>query len=807
MRRWAVGVGVLTAVFIVVAMARLSLNADVFDLLPTGSRMVEGLRLYQGHFGATRDLIVSVHSSSSELTDKAVESLAADLASSGLTSQVFWRDPFHDPEDLGELVAYLWFNQPPADFAHMAERFRDGNRERVLEETLDRMTTSMRPDVVARLARDPYRLLDVVDRISSQFSSGLEGNPFASADGRFRILMVEPPVQDTSFWVQRRWVRQVTAFTTRWHRGFASDDPITIGITGNPAFVSELGTGLLNDIVQSAIGTLLLVAGLFWLAHRRWVPLLWLVALLILIMSATVVIGEAVLGTIQTVSLGFAAILAGLAADYGLILYQELVVHPHRGVSDHRREVAPSILWSAITTAVAFFLIGRSSLPGLTQLGVLVGAGILIAAATMLVAYLPPLLSVRPSPADAPPPAASTPTGPASRQPWPGHPVAWLLTLVAVAAAAGVLSWKRPHLDVSTQELGPKGGRARAAMAVLEKEIGGYGDAMWLVVPGRDDHDVGTRLADARKTLHNAVDTGLLAGFDLPDALWPHPARQRENRDTALWLSGRLQAARAAALAAGFSPKALTITEGALRDWGRFAADEGVAWPRRPGVRWLFDQFAAREPGRVLALGRVRAADDASRTQLFALADNLASSSDAYLFSWPLLSTSLLKIVRADVGRVLIPMGVALLVLLALTFRRPGEIMLSVFTLLLSLAVLMAVMAVTGMSWNLMNVIVLPLLFGAGVDYSIHTQLALKRTGADTVLVRRSVGRAILLCGASTACAFGTLAFASNAGLASLGRVCVTGVVIVTLISVFLLPVWWHALHAGRYRTSPRSTP
>jgi predicted RND superfamily exporter protein len=50
-----------------------------------------------------------------------------------------------------------------------------------------------------------------------------------------------------------------------------------------------------------------------------------------------------------------------------------------------------------------------------------------------------------------------------------------------------------------------------------------------------------------------------------------------------------------------------------------------------------------------------------------------------------------------------------------------------------------------------------------------------------------------LLCGLSTASGFGTLAWASNAGLASLGRVCATGILIACLTSVTLLPVWWRA--------------
>ena len=91
--------------------------------------------------------------------------------------------------------------------------------------------------------------------------------------------------------------------------------------------------------------------------------------------------------------------------------------------------------------------------------------------------------------------------------------------------------------------------------------------------------------------------------------------------------------------------------------------------------------------------------------------------------------------------------------------------------------------------------------FGAGVDYSIHIQFALRRYYGDRSRVRKTVGRAILLCCVSTASGFGTLGFANNAGCASLGRICAAGIIITGLVSVFLLPVWWQALKAKEERS------
>src|SRR6185369_17497026 len=72
-------------------------------------------------------------------------------------------------------------------------------------------------------------------------------------------------------------------------------------------------------------------------------------------------------------------------------------------------------------------------------------------------------------------------------------------------------------------------------------------------------------------------------------------------------------------------------------------------------------------------------------------------------------------------------------------------------------------------------------------------QLALRRCDGDLLAVRRSVGRALLLAGATTVAGFASLAFSTNAGMASLGKVCALGITLALVVAVYFLPVWWIA--------------
>ena len=798
MRRWVIWIFIaVVALILVTGFLRLRIDVDVFNLLPADSRMVEGLQLYQRSFGSSRELVLSLRASEAKEAERAARGLSEALEASGLASEAIWRSPFReDPAQLAEFLAYTWFNQPPEAFDSLAKRLRGRKLQLTLDTTLERLATSLSPLEVARLSRDPFALTDLSEHVPSPLAEGIS-DPFASPDGRFRILFVPVPADKTGFWRIRDWVAQVTRLVTEWRTTEPIDGPLAVRVTGTPAFVSMSGSGLLRDVRFSAIGTLFLVAGLFWLVHRHWLPLGWLVVLLLLVLALSASLGATLLGTLNAASLGFAAILLGLAADYGLILYQEFAVRPKRPLAERRSGVTPSILWASVTTAGAFFMITRSSLPGLKQLGTLVGIGILLAAAVMLLAFLPPLKGRVPPRRGAEPNAAGRLYA-LSLNPR----AAWWTTLLAAAVSVTVLLHSTPSVDYTTRDLGPKENEPMKALDEIQREIGGFDDALWLIVDGADESEVAGRLERAGRLLDESVKSGVLDGYRLPEALWPRSDAQQENRGTARWLASRLPAARDAARAAGFTDESLHFTEQTFAAWERFAAVDGVVWPENPASQWVFRQFAGNDSGRLLALGQMEASDSATQAELLELTGSLGALTGAKMFSWSLLSESLLDKMERDVRRVLLPMAAVLLILLGMAFRRVGEVLLSLATLGFSLLCLTAVMAWLGWSWNLMNVMALPLLFGAGVDYSIHIQFALRRHGGDLSQVRESVGRAILLCGASTASGFGTLAFASNAGLASLGQVCATGIAITSLLSVFLLPAWWRTMRGAGNRPS-----
>ena len=772
-------------------LARLHFDADVLDLLPARIPAVQGLKMYQEHFANARELIVTVRAPKAEAAKSAAKSIAEKLRlETNLVADATWQPPWlENPGQMAELIAYLWLNQPPDVFGRLADGLVETNLPSVLTATRERLATTLSPADLAQLSYDPFGLTQLpaaVTQAAPAFGQGQ--NMFASPDGTFRIIFVKARGELKGYRECTEWLNAVKKIA---ENSTVASNNINIGYTGRPAFVAEISGSMKHDIMLSVGGTALIIAALFWLAHRRWRPMLWLLTLLALILGGTLALGSLLLGAINVVSMGFAAILLGLAVDYAVVHYQEALAYPDLSVPEIRRAIAPSIFWAATTTIAAFLALNFGGLPGLAQLGSLVGIGVALSALVMIMAFLPPLFPdrmVRRAPLPPKPAPTAEPLNPLRAK------LVFAATGALILICAAVLAFGWPKMDASTHAMEPRNSQSYAALNAIKENLAQKQEPLWLVVSGRDEDEVGRRLTAIKPALDNAVSKGLLTGFTLPDALWPRPEMQSANRATARRLADEEGAMKTAALANGFTVEALGLSGQILETWRRAAVTTNVFWPTNEASQWIFEKITAHDPQSFFAAGFLYPAAGTVDAGALARAGGPLPEQGVWLSSWGLLGQTVLDEVKHNLWKMLLPMAALVLFSLWLAFGRATEICLSLGILVLSGFCLLAVMKMAGWSWNVLNLMALPLLLGTGVDYSLFMQLALRRHGGSLEAARRTVGRALLLCGGTAVAGFGSLGFSSNAGMSSLGQVCAAGLAGNMLISIFLLPVWWKIL-------------
>ncbi|MFM2081936.1 MAG: hypothetical protein RL380_627, partial [Verrucomicrobiota bacterium] len=778
-------------------LARLRFDVDVLNLLPPDLPAVRGLKLYQQNFSTARQLILTLRAPDAESAELTARTLAAHLrAETNLVREVIWQPPWLErPADSAELMAYLWFNAAPEKFTALADRLAPEKLPARLDATRARLATSMSPEEIARGSYDPFGLLDVPSADNAGFSARQGKQIFANGDGTFRVLFVEPATDVANYRAATRWLEQIhTLVNSRTN----SADQVQIHFTGGPAFASEISASMERDIRNSVGGTALIIALLFWLAHRRWRPLLWLLVLLGGVLLATLAGGALLFGDINVVSMGFAAILLGLAVDYAVVHYQEAIAQPELSVPQIRRAIAPAIFWAATTTIAAFLTLNFGGLPGLAQLGSLVALGVAFAATLMIFAYLPPLFPNRRSASVSGAAIEQNLAGLNLSAPANGRTPLWLAAAAFIGGSIFLFIAGFPSMDTSADALRPRHSPAYTAMDELKHELLQADEPLWLLVTGRDELAVARTLAQSEIALQTAVRQGLIASYTLPSPLWPQPEFQHTNRATAQRLFTLRDSLAAAATAAGFTSNSLALAHAMLTTWQSAAAAKTFT-PTNSVSRWTLQQFSARTTNEFIALGLVTPNNSTLNPQPLKL------PSSAVLSGWQLLGTEIFGVVRANFWKLVLPMVALVLASLWFAFRRWREVALSLLVLTLSALGLLVVMRLCGWSWNLLNLMSVPLVLGTGVDYGIFMQLALRRHGGDVRFAHRSVGRALLLCGGTAVAGFGSLAFSSNAGMASLGQVCAVGIAFNVVISVLLLPTWWSQLCGHQPKLPPTS--
>jgi len=315
-------------------------------------------------------------------------------------------------------------------------------------------------------------------------------------------------------------------------------------------------------------------------------------------------------------------------------------------------------------------------------------------------------------------------------------------------------------------------------------------EPLWVVVEGQNERQVEQRLNHVESILAREVAAGTIAGYTTPIPLWPRVENQQSNKPTAALLAAKGDLLHHAAESAGFAATSLGLADGVLKTWQQSLGTTNVFWPTNQNSHWILEKLTARRPEGWLAVGLIHPKPALTPAAIAKLRKDIHEEG-IWLSGWDLLGPTVAGLVMGDMPRVVIPILALVVISLWLAFRNWREVLLSLATVAVAGLWLELLMSLFGWSWNMMNLMSIPLLLGMGVDFAIHMQLAMRRHAGDLNFVRKSIGKALLLAGSTTVAGFASVAFSSNAGLATLGQVCGTGISCAMLTAVFLLPSWW----------------
>jgi predicted RND superfamily exporter protein len=773
---------------------RVHFNAVLYEMLPQDLPEVRGMDRLNRYFSRDGQLIVTVKAEEPLEAWKAMDSLAKRLASDpALVSATFRELTLTElVTEGGGLLAWLWLNAPEGELALLGERFEADRSRQEIAAAMEAVQSGFFDQDVVVKSYDPLGISKLGGLLGEGSGPDIATpDPMSSGDGTFQVMYVEGAGVDFSdYRAAAEWLAKVKLVVAAWEEERAVEHeargPVRVGLTGTPAFMAEVGARMEFDMTLSVVSTMVLIALLFWWMHRQTKPLVWLISGMLVILSITLTIGGFLFGDLSVMSAGFAAILMGLAVDYGIVLYREA----YDGGGDAqslRRAVGPGILWAAATTAAVFLSLNLSSLPGLSEMGNLVAIGVAVGAAVMVYGFGPIAVrfvrEMKKKPAEASVVIRS----------WGPRAARLSAFLIPAVTLVSVFAKEMPALEASFHPFRIRESPSMLAWQALQQELSGRERVVPMVVTASTLSELHVNLAAAAARLRGARTAGLLEEAILPEIFIPDPARQAANAEKVMsWLGESDRLVREIG-EAGFSEEGLALTATVFRAWEHYLKELGendYARPEGKLAAWSVDRLFAQRDGTFAALAMVKPTVPRDRAWVTAICDEHTA-----VASLGSLGTALNERIRSDMVRVFLPMLGILVAMLVLIFRSWREVALSLFSLVFSSAILILATTWTPLSWNSFNVCGAPLIMGTGIDYGIHMLLALRRNRGDIAAARAGIGRALLFCGGSSAIGFGSLATASAHGLASLGLVCAVGILANMVTAVWLLPHWYRGLH------------
>ena len=834
-----VGLGIYAA-------TNLGVNADPNAMISADLPFRTREREFQQAFrSAADDLLVLVEADSAFAAGRAADALAARL---GQRPDLFERVQLAGGGDFFRRNALLYLDLPELEaladrlaavqpflaelardasvvgvsdlLAKAAQARRDGTDVGMdLAGALDRVSTAVEAAQQGRAAPDPW-------------GDALIGGSL-SEEARHRVIALRPNAKYDELLFAEPAVQAIRADAQA--AGLTPEHGVQVRITGSSVLNYEELQVVASQGKTLALVALVLFTFATFFAVRSLRVLVALVASLVVSLIWSNAFAAATIGHLNQVSATFNVLIIGLGGELGIhfcMRYAELAAKGRSrtdALTETGATIGSSLFSSAVTTAIGFLVFWPTDYRGVAELGLIAGAGVLLSLAASLT-LLPALLSLgaRTHPYFAAPSlpfAARLKHVPVTY----ARPIRWAAVAVAVGSLVLIPRVRFDHNPVNLRDPSTESVRA------FQDLLGQSSTSPWTVDLVAPDLATAQAKAAALTQLPFVSDARTLVDY-VPDQqdekramletmafLVPPPARHGAPPDVAAQMAalGRLEAALApgagdrgdggdARFAA--SEARLHAALGSLRAAVAAAPDPNALLGSLQSnvvgslVEQLDDLVAGLSPDRVTLdtlppeLREMMLAEDGrARVTVIPKQDlNDSASLEEFvdgvyavapegtgpavgLIEWGRVTSGAMK-------QAMLVGFIATALFLFLLWRNWWDTALAFFPLGLAGLATCAALVLLGWHFDFANVIVLPMLLGMGIDNGVHLVHRHRTNPEEEDVLASSTARAVWFAALTTVLSFGSLAFASHRGMASLGRLLTLGVAATLVSYVVVLP-------------------
>lgn len=826
------------------AMHNLSVNANTAEMLSADLPFQQSrLRLERAFPQDINTFLMVVEAATPEQTTRAVRQLAAALRRrpESITSvyipdegEFFARNGllYLDPPELEDLSNELANAQP--FIGRLSEDFSlNGlfsiigdaltHKDEDLDLDLEPVFTRLADALQATRENRPYRLSWQQLMMKNQEGLGITK----------RLMFVSPILDYSQLMPAETSYQAINSAIAEVRQGLLAD--IRVRLTGEVMLEYEEMATIGMDMIAAGAGSLLLVCITLWIAFRSF--RLMLATMISLTMGLILSLGfaAAAIGQLNMISIAFAVLFIGMGDAYSshfCLRYRELMLRGlpvPTALRNTFQSTGGSLVLCTMTAAIGLYAFIPTSYVGVAELGIISGTSMFIALGTtftVLPALIKLMLPQRPPRKDSPGRRLAF-----LLSDWPiqnAVPIRWI-TIVLAAIALVLLT--RVRVDFNPINLrDPNSESVQTFQYLLRSKDT---SPMTLAAFATSEADVREKahrfeslpsvdhvlsvldlVPDAQdEKLAVIEDLSLLLGpqlarfpdaptapvtLDALEAFFALVQRQRERADTPAL--GTLDAAlgrfleQTRQLPTQDQPALLERLQTAiLGDFPMTLHNLQSSLQAEPITRAslppdLIERWVSKDGLYRLQICPKNDLNDLDNLRTFireaqAVDPEVTDLPVTYLESMQAVLQAFREAFTAAFG--------AIAVLLLVMLRSFRETLLVLLPLLLASLFTAAMTVILNIPFNFANVIVLPLLFGLGVDNGIHMahRLHYLRNGARNLL-STSEAKGVFFGALTTVFSFVSLAFTHHRGTASIGMLLAIGLLLSLICSLIVLPAF-----------------
>jgi hopanoid biosynthesis associated RND transporter like protein HpnN len=649
--------------------------------------------------------------------------------------------------------------------------------------------------------------------------------------GDLRRFVIAQPVLDYDALQPGEKASQLIRETAR-SLGLTEANGVRVRLTGQVAVADDEFATLADDAALNYSVTGGAIVLFLWLALRSGSLVVAVLITTFAGLIVTAALGLLMVGELNPISVAFAALFVGLGIDFGIqfaVRYRAdrfTEENLERAIRSAARGVGWSLTLAAVSLLAGFFSFLPTDFRGVSELGLIAGAGMIVAYLFSLT-MLPALIAVLRPPGEKQEVGTA---GMASVDHWilANRKLVLVLTGLVTVAGLPLLYWL--PFDSNPMHLRSAKVESVATYLDLTKDPKTSPNTIDVIVPNRDAIapmvkrltalpsvsgviDIDTFVPpDQDQKLATIEDAAQVMGPVLnPPRVAPAP-NDREVvtaiRNAVAALRGITQGAPQGAAASG----PLATIQGFTDTLDRLAGAEpsvreAAAAATVPNLKALLTRLRGLLSPEKVTLenlpAQIRsdwiAADGKARIEVQPKGN---SNDNAVLrqFSKEVLSVaphatgapvattrSSHTILGAFVEAGLLAL-LSIFIILSVALRRPWDVAMALGPLVLATLWTLEALYLIGMPLNFANIIALPLMLAVGVAFHIYYVIAWRAGVAD--MLASSLTRAIFFSALTTGTAFGSLVLSSHPGTASMGKLLALSLFFTLVAAFFIVPAF-----------------